>query len=67
MGQIEELRFDGDAAFLGEWLLFPTSDTTFFSPQDYTPVNVAAKPDGTIEALVWAFPGGEYRIRRVSP
>jgi CubicO group peptidase (beta-lactamase class C family) len=50
----QPLRFDSDSvALLGDWLLFVTSDSTFFSPQDYATVRVVVDASGEVEALQW--------------
>ncbi|HET6700633.1 MAG TPA: serine hydrolase domain-containing protein [Gemmatimonadaceae bacterium] len=50
----QPLRFDSDSvALLGDWLLFVTSDSTFFSPQDYATVRVVVGANGEVEALQW--------------
>ncbi|HUO85908.1 MAG TPA: serine hydrolase domain-containing protein [Thermoanaerobaculia bacterium] len=40
-------------AVLGDWVLVPLSDTTFYSPQDYATVAVEAGEGGEVEALQW--------------
>ncbi len=50
----EPIRFESDSvAALGSWLLYVTSDSTFFSPQDYATVRVVLGADGSVEALQW--------------
>jgi CubicO group peptidase (beta-lactamase class C family) len=40
--------------YSSDWLLIPTSETTFFSPQDYARVKVVlAEPGGEVERLDW--------------
>ena len=45
-------RRDG-ALFADEWILLPTSETTFFSPQDYGTVKVIIA-DGKVTNLDWS-------------
>jgi CubicO group peptidase (beta-lactamase class C family) len=50
----QPLKFESDSvASLGTWLLFVTSDSTFYSPQDYATVRVVVGADGEVEALQW--------------
>lgn len=47
------LTFDSPTlATLGDWILVPTSESTFFSPQDYAEVTIVTGVDG-VEALQW--------------
>jgi CubicO group peptidase (beta-lactamase class C family) len=48
-------------AMVGSYPVFPTSDTTFYSPQDYLTVRVETTASGEVAALVW----GENRFARV--
>lgn len=50
----EELRFspDGARASLGGWILVPTSEERFLSPQDYATVDVV-RDDGAVTGLRW--------------
>lgn len=68
-GSREPLEFGGpDEAWLGDWRLIPTSDTTFFSPQDYGTVHVVTRDDGSVEALEWkTADGNSLRFSRVGP
>jgi hypothetical protein len=38
---------------VGSYPVLPTSDTTFYSPQDYTTVVVASDSTGAVTGLVW--------------
>lgn len=59
----QPITFESDSvASLGSWLLYVTSDSTFFSPQDYATVRVVLAADGTVEALQW---GDGPRFARV--
>ncbi len=46
---------------MGTYALIPTSDSTFFSPQDYATVRVETDAAGAVTALVW----GEARFARM--
>lgn len=48
-------------AMVGSYPVFPTSDSTFYSPQDYLTVRVETNAAGAVAALVW----GENRFARV--
>ncbi|HSN87836.1 MAG TPA: serine hydrolase domain-containing protein [Thermoanaerobaculia bacterium] len=67
-GSQEPLEFGGpDEAWLGDWRLIPTSDTTFFSPQDYGTVHMVIGKDGAVEALEWkTADGNSLRFSRVT-
>jgi CubicO group peptidase (beta-lactamase class C family) len=47
-------------ATVGSYPVFPTSDSTFYSPQDYLAVRVERNSAGAVTALVW----GENRFAR---
>ncbi len=66
-GSQESLSFGGpDEVWLGDWRLIPTSDTTFFSPQDYGTVHMVIDKDGAAEALEWkTADGNSLRFSRV--
>jgi CubicO group peptidase (beta-lactamase class C family) len=49
-------------AMVGSYPVYPTSDTTFYSPQDYLTVRVERDAAGTATALIW----GDNRFPRVS-
>lgn len=56
------LTFESPAfAMVGSYPVIPTSDTTFYSPQDYLTVRVERDSTGAVTALVW----GENRFPRV--
>jgi len=49
-----ELAFETpQRAVLGDWVLVPTSETTFYSPQDYATVTVETDEEGEVVALQW--------------
>jgi CubicO group peptidase (beta-lactamase class C family) len=49
----QPLTVDGEHVRLGDWVLIPTSETTFLSPQDYGRMTVVKGEDGTVTALQW--------------
>ena len=54
VGSPQSVVFESDSvAAFGSWLLFVTSDSTFYSPQDYATVGVVVGANGEIEALQW--------------
>ena len=50
-------------ALFGDYLLIPTSDSSFFSIGDYATVRVISGPDGTIAALRSGPSGPRFRRR----
>lgn len=64
-GSVLTLSVDGDAVSMSGWLLIPTSETTFFSPQDYGEIAVVRRDDGSIERLDWTVGGQTYPMPRV--
>jgi len=56
---------DGEVAISG-WLLLPTSESTFFSPQDYAEITVVTGADGRVERLDWTVAGTTHKMPRVS-
>jgi CubicO group peptidase (beta-lactamase class C family) len=58
---------DGEVR-MSSWLLIPTSESTFFSPQDYGEIAVVLAEDGGVERLDWTVASGDtYPMPRVSP
>jgi CubicO group peptidase (beta-lactamase class C family) len=55
---------DGEVRMSG-WLLVPTSERTFFSPQDYGEVTVVIDDAGEVERLDWAQGGETYPMPKV--
>jgi CubicO group peptidase (beta-lactamase class C family) len=54
VGSPQSVVFESDSvAAFGGWLLFVTSDSTFYSPQDYATVRVVLDATGEVEALQW--------------
>jgi CubicO group peptidase (beta-lactamase class C family) len=63
VGSPQSLVFESDSvAAFGSWLLFVTSDSTFYSPQDYATVRVVVGASGEVDALQW---GDGPRFARV--
>ncbi|TFH66897.1 MAG: hypothetical protein E4G90_01165 [Gemmatimonadales bacterium] len=52
--------------YVDQWFLIPTSDTTFFSPQDFGTVTAVFGEDGEITHFDWAFSAGAFPMRRTS-
>jgi hypothetical protein len=55
---------DGEIRMSG-WLLIPTSERTFFSPQDYAEITVVTDEAGEVERLDWTTAGQTYPMPRV--
>ena len=51
---------------MSDWLLIPTSATTFFSPQDYGEIEVVKGDDGEVRAMDWKVGGQTYPMPRVA-
>lgn len=49
----EPLRFEGEIARLGDWVLIPVGTDRFFSPQDYAAVRAVRTEERRVEGLVW--------------
>ena len=47
------VRARDGALFANDWILLPTSETSFYSPQDYGTVTVVVE-NGTPQALDWS-------------
>jgi CubicO group peptidase (beta-lactamase class C family) len=62
-----ELSFDGNSVSLSGWTLIPTSESSFFSPQDYARISVVRAADGTVERLDWAIGDDVYPMPRLGP
>jgi CubicO group peptidase (beta-lactamase class C family) len=55
---------NGEVSMSG-WLLIPTSETSFFSPQDYGEIKVVKDEAGGVERLDWIVAGQAYPMPRV--
>ncbi|MFG0316723.1 MAG: serine hydrolase [Planctomycetota bacterium JB042] len=64
-GSTLDVRPDGGRLRVNDWLLFPTSATTFFSPQDYGTVTVVLDEDGAPIRLDWENDGEVTPMPRV--
>lgn len=51
----------------GEWMLVPTSESTFFSTRDYGTVRVARDSTGAVAGLDWTQKGQPFRCPRLGP
>ena len=50
-----------------EWLVIPTSETTFFSPQDYGRIEVVLDDQGQVQRLDWTVGDRTYPMPRTGP
>ena len=66
-GRNLELKVVDGRVQMGEWLLIPTSRTTFFSPQDYAEIEVVLDDEGRVSRLDWTIAGSTYPLPRVGP
>lgn len=64
-GQRLDLAYKGGMMAANEWILVPTSDSTFFSLRDYGVVTAVAGADGTIERLDWEQGGRSFPAPRL--
>jgi CubicO group peptidase (beta-lactamase class C family) len=64
-GQRLEFRARGGVLTANEWILVPTSDSTFFSLRDYGIVAPAAEADGKFTALSWKIGEQSYPVTRI--
>lgn len=65
----ETLRFsaDGERASLGGWILVPTADDAFLSPQDYARVEIVRQEEGGVTGLRWQTADGFVVFPKVAP
>ena len=62
-----ELYIEDGILFASEWLLIPTSETTFFSPSDYGSIEVVMAEGGTeVERIDWTVGGRTWPCPRVT-
>jgi hypothetical protein len=66
-GSPMDVRAADGGLYVDQWFLIPTSDTTFFSPQDFGIVTAVSGPDGRITHFDWAYTGGSIPMRRIGP
>ena len=64
-GTVLTLSVEGDDVSISGWLLIPTSETTFFSPQDYGQITVVKGEGGAVERLDWTVAGETHPMPRV--
>ncbi len=64
-GRNLELGVRDGQVMMEEWLLIPTSERTFFSPQDYAEIEVVIGEDGGVERLDWRIGEETYPLPRV--
>ena len=64
-GSVLTLSSEGGEVSMSGWLLVPTSESTFFSPQDYAEIAVVVGQDGSVERLDWTVAGETYPMPRV--
>lgn len=63
----ERLEVHGPVATLGDWVLIPTSETTFWSPQDYETVRVSITEAGVVDGLLWGNGDEASKLPRMGP
>jgi hypothetical protein len=51
--------------YFGQWPLLPTSETSFFSPQDYGRVRVVLSESGEVERFDWVNVQGPWAWNRI--
>jgi hypothetical protein len=64
-GRNLELRVVDGQVMMEEWLLVPTSERTFFSPQDYAEIEVVIDDDGQPVRLDWTIGDQTYELPKV--
>jgi CubicO group peptidase (beta-lactamase class C family) len=64
-GSSFELRVVEGRVRMNDWLLIPTSKTTFFSPQDYAEIEVVLDEEGEVTRLDWTTGGRTYPMPKV--
>ena len=61
-GQRIEMKLKGDVMTANEWILVPTSDSTFFSLRDYGEVTPVKDANGRLERFDWMINGKPYPL-----
>ena len=61
-GQRIDLKVKGDVMTANEWILVPTSNSTFFSLRDYGEVTPVRDADGRLERFDWTINGKPYPL-----
>jgi CubicO group peptidase (beta-lactamase class C family) len=64
-GQRIDLKLQGDVLTANEWILVPTSDSTFFSLRDYGELTPVRAADGTLTRFDWSINGKPYPLTRL--
>ncbi len=64
-GRTLELRVVDGRVLMSEWLLIPTSERTFFSPQDYAEIEVVVDENGNPIRLDWTTGGRTFPLPKV--
>ena len=64
-GQRIDLRVRGDVLAANDWILVPTSDSTFFSLRDYADVVPVRGEDGRLVRFDWTINGKPYPLTRL--
>jgi len=62
-----DVRVAFGGLLVDQWYLVPTSDTSFFSPQDFGTVTAVFGPDGAVQRFDWVSAGGAIAMTRVGP
>lgn len=62
-----DVRAAHGGLLVNEWYLVPTSDTSFFSPQDFGTVTAVFGPDGAVQRFDWTSAAGTMPMTRVGP
>ena len=66
-GRTLPLRIVDGQVRVDEWLVIPTSETKFFSPQDYGRIKVVLDGEGQVERLDWTIGDQTYPMPRTGP
>jgi CubicO group peptidase (beta-lactamase class C family) len=64
-GQRIDLRVRGDVLAANDWILVPTSESTFFSLRDYADVVPVRGEDGRLVRFDWTINGKPYPLTRL--
>ena len=64
-GQRIDLRVRGDLLAANDWILVPTSESTFFSLRDYAVVTPVRGEDGRLARFDWTINGKAYPLTRL--
>jgi hypothetical protein len=64
-GTVLEMTIENGEVRMTGWLMIPTSEASFFSPQDYGEVVMRIREDGSVEGLDWTVAGRTFPMARV--